>query len=238
MAFPGTYNINYYKGDTLEFRVYPKDSSGGTFPLSQFVSPNGVTKFTIAPARGSSSGTVEGYAQISNDQTYILCAITPANGASLTAGTIYEYDVEIARSSADYDYVYTLLTGSVTVAEQVTQTGTLSIPNNPTDLLLDSSTTNSLTISWTAPEAGGTPEGYEVYIIPFTLDPVTILAAIGGTPEDLVLVPETTHTFTGLDAGTDYLVGVRSYNDVGPAAIETVLTNALLGAYTTEEESS
>jgi len=123
MAFPGTYNINYYKGDTLEFRVYPKDSAGGTFPLSQFVDPDGVTKFTIAPTRGSLVGSVEGYAQISNDQTYILCAITPAVGSSLDSDTVYEYDVQIARSSVDYDYVYTLLTGSVTVTEQVTQAG-------------------------------------------------------------------------------------------------------------------
>jgi hypothetical protein len=238
MAFPGTYNINYYKGDTFEFQVYPKDSAGGAFPLSQFVSPNGVTKFTIAPTRGSSDGAVEGYAKISNNQTYIQCAITPANGASLTAGTIYEYDVEIARSSADYDYVYTLLTGSVTVTEQVTQTGTLSLPDNPTGLLLDSSTTNSLTISWTAPEGGGTPEGYRLYIIPYTLDPIVIQAAISGTEYEEEPAPATSYTFTGLDAGTDYLVAVRSYNDVGPASELTTLSNLLLGAYSTEEESS
>jgi len=136
MAFPGTYNINYYKGDTLEFRIYPKDSTGGAFPLSQYVSPNGVTKFTMATARGTSEGTIQGFAEISNDQTNILCAITPANGAEMTAGQEYVYDVEIAKTDANYDLVYTLLTGTISVTEQITQPGTLTIPNNPTDLTL------------------------------------------------------------------------------------------------------
>jgi len=36
MAFPGTYNINYYKGDTLEFRIYPKTADGEAFNLSPY----------------------------------------------------------------------------------------------------------------------------------------------------------------------------------------------------------
>ena len=238
MAFPGTYNINYYKGDTFEFRVYPKDSAGGTFPLSQFVSPNGVTKFTIAPTRGATTGIIEGFAEISNDQTYILCSITPANGSVMTPGVQYVYDIEIARSSASYDYVYTLLTGNISVVEQVTQPGTLTIPNNPTGLTLVDATANSLSISWTAPTAGGTPEGYKLYIIPYTLDPATILAGLSGAPADTVTAATTSYTFSGLNAETGYLVGVRSYNDVGDASLETVLNNALLGPYTTDAEGS
>jgi hypothetical protein len=121
MAFPGTYNINYYKGDTFEFRVYPKDSAGDAFPLSQYV--DGTTSFVIASQRGATSGLIEGYAQISNDETYILCAITPTNGAAMNPGTEYVYDVEISRTDAPYDYTYTLLTGTITVTEQVTQPG-------------------------------------------------------------------------------------------------------------------
>lgn len=121
MAFPGTYNINYYKGDTFEFRVYPKDSAGDAFPLSQYV--EGTTSFTISSERGTTEGLISGYAQISNDETYILCAITPTNGASMVAGTEYVYDVEISRTDAPYDYIYTLLTGTISVTEQVTQPG-------------------------------------------------------------------------------------------------------------------
>ena len=228
MAFPGTYNFNYYKGDTFEFRVYPKDAAGGTFPLSQFISPNGVTKFTIAPSRGATSGLIEGYAQISNDQTFILCAITPTNGQSMTAGTPYVYDVEIARTSASYDYIYTLLTGNITVVEQVTQPGELSLPDNPTGLTLEGLTTNSISLSWTAPATGGTPEGYKIYVLPYTVDPATILAKLTAGPDYTVDDSTTSYTITGLDSATAYLIGIRSFNDVGDAPAFEGITPLIL----------
>jgi hypothetical protein len=243
MAFPGTYNFNYYKGDTFEFRVYPKDSAGGTFPLSQFASPNGVTKFTIAPSRGATSGTVQGYAEISNDQTFILCAITPANGAQLTPGTPYVYDIEIARSSATYDFVYTLLTGNITVTEQVTPPGELSLPNNPTNLTLLGLTSNSISVGWTAPTSGGVVDGYKIYVLPYTTDPATILAALSAPPQFTVGSATTSYTITGLSASTGYLIGIRSYNSVGDAlafdgATPLILTNLLAGPITTLPEVS
>jgi hypothetical protein len=238
MAFPGTYNFNYYKGDTLEFRVYPKDSTGGTFPLSQFVSPNGLTKFTIATSRGATTGIIEGYAQISNDQSHILCAITPANGAEMTAGTQYVYDIEISRASALYDYVFTLLTGTISVTDQVTQPQSLELPNNPTDLTLDGITTNSISISWTAPVAGGEVENYKLYILPYTTDPIVIFGALSGTPTATVGSETTSYTFAGLSSSTGYLVGVRSSNTLGDASIETVLSNLLAGPITTLAEVS
>ena len=243
MAFPGTYNFNYYKGDTFEFRVYPKDSAGGTFPLSQFVSPSGITKFTIAPSRGATSGVIEGYAEISNDQTYILCAITPANGALMTAGTAYVYDVEIARASASYDFVYTLLTGNITVTEQVTQPGELSLPDNPTDFVLSGVTTNSISVGWTAPTTGGEPDGYKIYVLPYTVDPATILAKLAAGPDYTVDSETTSYTVTGLTPATGYLIGISSYNSVGDApAFEgltpLILSNLLAGPITTLPEVS
>lgn len=122
MAFPGTYNISYYKGDTFEFRIYPKDSSGAIFPLDGYDLVNGV-KFTIAPARGSSgaSNQVEAFAEISVDRTYINCAIPPSAGNLLDANTQYVYDIEISKVGANsYDYTYTLLTGTIAVTDQVT----------------------------------------------------------------------------------------------------------------------
>lgn len=225
MAFPGTYDINYYKGDTLEFRIYPKDSNGDTFPLSQYVSPNGTTRFTIATSRGASTGLISGYAQISNDQTYILCAITPANGALMTAGAEYVYDVEIARADAAYDYVYTLLTGSISVTEQITPVGDLAVPNNPTDLTPTGFASDSISISWTAPAEGPEPTLYEVYILPYTIDPLEILAGLQAGPADTVEHPDTFYTLTELSPETDYLVGVLARNDVGPATTETLLSN-------------
>jgi hypothetical protein len=217
MAFPGTYNFNYYKGDTFEFRVYPKDSAGGTFPLSQFASPNGITKFTMAPSRGATSGIIQGYAEISNDQTFILCAVTPENGAVMTAGTPYVYDVEIARADAEYDFVYTLVTGNITVTEQVTQPGELSLPDNPTNLTLLGLTTNSISVGWTAPTTGGDVEGYKIYVLPYTVDPTTLLAALSSDPQFTVGSETTSYTITGLSPATAYLVGIRSYNEVGDA---------------------
>ena len=243
MAFPGTYNFNYYKGDTFEFRVYPKDSAGGTFPLSQFVSPNGVTRFTMSPSRGATTGLIQGFAEISNDQTNILCAVTPTNSLSMTPGTNYVYDVEIARTSANYDYVYTLLTGNITVVEQVTQPGELSLPDNPTGFVLAGVTTNSISVSWTAPTTGGEPDGYKIYVLPYTTDGATILAKLTAGPDYTVDAETTSYTVTGLSAATGYLVAIRSYNAVGDAvAFEgltpLILSNLLAGPITTLPEGS
>lgn len=119
MAFPGTYNISYYKGDTLEFKIYPKDASGAAFDLSSF-SSNGTAKFTIADQRGSSGSQIQATAEIASDLTHVKCVITPSQGAQLDPGTQYVYDVEISRTvSGSYPYVYTLLTGTVSITDQV-----------------------------------------------------------------------------------------------------------------------
>lgn len=117
MAFPGTYNINYYKGDTYEFRIYPKDAAGEPFDLTDF---DGSETFTIANARGEAAvTTVVAYASISDD--HILCAIRPADATNLVAGTTYYYDVQIdATGDNGYDLVHTLLTGTITVTDHVT----------------------------------------------------------------------------------------------------------------------
>jgi hypothetical protein len=119
MAFPGTYNISYYKGDTLEFKIYPKDASGAAFDLSDF-SSNGQAKFTIATARGSGATQILATATIASDLTHVACVITPSQGSSLSSAIQYVYDVEISRTvSGGYPYVYTLLTGTVSVTDQV-----------------------------------------------------------------------------------------------------------------------
>jgi hypothetical protein len=81
MAFPGTYNISYYRGDTYEFKIYPKDASGAAFPLTGYDLSEGV-KFTISSDRGNAGidDQIEGYSAISADRTHITCAIRPENG--------------------------------------------------------------------------------------------------------------------------------------------------------------
>jgi hypothetical protein len=118
MAFPGTFNFNYYKGDTYEFRVYPKDASGQVFDLTSFND----FRFTISDRRGPEGleNQIEAFAELSEDASFILCTIRPVDGNSLSVGLQYVYDVEISKSSSPYDLVYTLVTGNITVTEQIT----------------------------------------------------------------------------------------------------------------------
>jgi hypothetical protein len=118
MAFPSTFNINYYEGDTYEFKIYPKNSVGGVFTLTpppgqdQFWTP----AFTIATSRGAGATQIICDAAIGSDST-ISCEIKPAKGRQLVAGTSYVYDVQISNSSTGK--VFTLLTGTVSVTADV-----------------------------------------------------------------------------------------------------------------------
>jgi hypothetical protein len=113
MAYPGTYNINYYQGDTYEFKIYPKNSIGAVFNLSDGFS----VQFFIATARGAGSTQFECQATIGEDSV-ITCRIPPGVGRSLTAGISYVYDVEV-KKPAD-SLIYTLLTGTVSVVADIT----------------------------------------------------------------------------------------------------------------------
>jgi hypothetical protein len=120
MAYPGSYNINYYRGDTLEFRIYPKNANGETFSLSGF----STAKFWIQTQRGNAgyAGRIECLASISSDYSYVLCVIPPTTeaGLALTAGTNYVYDVEVSKTvPGSYNLVHTLLTGNVSVTDHV-----------------------------------------------------------------------------------------------------------------------
>jgi hypothetical protein len=117
MAFPGTYNINYYQGDLYEFNIYPKDSTGATFNISDYS-----VAFTISTTRPAGSTAYEGIAIISNN--IVSCKIPGGIGKQLTPGTTYQYDVQIRKSGTsinDPDRIYTLLSGQITVTADVTR---------------------------------------------------------------------------------------------------------------------
>ena len=141
MAFPATYDFNYYKGDTFEFRIYPKKNDGTVFDLSSFYlptnyanTPDDVTdlsvpydsaQFTISTVRGSAGTPIKCFARVSDDWTFVQCAIRPGDAASLVAGTEYVYDVEVkkpagAPGTGSYELVHTLVTGKITITDQVT----------------------------------------------------------------------------------------------------------------------
>lgn len=114
MAFPGTYNFNYYRGDTYEFKVYPKLESGAAFDLTGYTAT-----FTVANKRGSGATQFPMVAPtINTAEGSILCAISTTNGRNLTSAGAWVYDVQISKTNGGY--VHTLLTGTINVTEDVT----------------------------------------------------------------------------------------------------------------------
>jgi hypothetical protein len=125
MAFPGTYNFNYYAGDTFEFFVYPKNSTGTEFDeLSNYTA-----LFLVATSRGASASIIdsldssEALATI-EDGDHVSCTIKPAGGRKLTDAA-YFYDLQIentSASSSSFGKVFTLLTGTINVTQDVAVT--------------------------------------------------------------------------------------------------------------------
>lgn len=111
MAFPSTYNFNYYRGDTAQFVIRPKNSNDGSaFNLTGYSAI-----FTIANQRGSLGTQVTAVATVDTATNIVTCTITPLVGRSLSAGN-YVYDVQIDNISQ----TFTLLTGSITVTDDIT----------------------------------------------------------------------------------------------------------------------
>jgi len=110
MAFPGTYNFNYYRGDRYEFVIRPKTANGGAFDLTGYSAD-----FFVANARGENKTQYEMQAIVDSSADTVTCTILPGSGEDLVAGT-YVYDVQIDSGAT---LVYTLLTGSITVTEDV-----------------------------------------------------------------------------------------------------------------------
>ena len=113
MAFPGTYNFNYYRGDTFSFIIRPKDANGGAFPLDAY----STAVFTIANKRGDGATfTTTGTATIDTVNDIVTCTIASTTGANLDAGTLYYYDVQISYGAI----ITTLLTGTITPTDDIT----------------------------------------------------------------------------------------------------------------------
>lgn len=119
MAFPGTYNINYYKGDTLKFRIIPQDNAGNAYNLSPY--SNNTVTFAFAESRGGPTepGYHRCYAIVSETGGYIECTIRPEDSAYLDPDKVYVYDVQISKSGENFPEITTLLTGNITVQDQV-----------------------------------------------------------------------------------------------------------------------
>ena len=117
MAFPGTYNFSYYRGDTYQFVIRPKNANGTTFSLDDYA---GNADFTIANVRGSTGTQISATATVDTGTDIVTCTITGTQGRQLVAGTTYVYDVQITDTTTDPDVVFTLLTGTITVTDDIT----------------------------------------------------------------------------------------------------------------------
>ena len=112
MAFPATYNIQYYKGDVYEFLIRPKSSAGEPFPLTGYTAD-----FYISTGRGVNAGlTKDASADIEGNS--VICSISPSRGNDLQSGTVYYYDVTVKKGASE---VYTLLTGTISVTGSITE---------------------------------------------------------------------------------------------------------------------
>ena len=111
MAFPGSYNFNYYRGDTAQFVIRPKNANGSAFDLTGYTS-----QFFIANQRGSAATQYEAQAVVNATTDIVTCTILPGVGGTLDAGS-YVYDVQISNGAA---LIFTIVTGTISVTEQVT----------------------------------------------------------------------------------------------------------------------
>lgn len=238
MAFPGTYNFNYYKGDTYQFKIYPKNSAGDPFDLQPFLdAQTGAVHFTIAEKRGNGATTIIPASAIITTltgQQCILCTIRPADGEQLTGGSSYVYDVQIKdTSSVLYPYIYTLLTGTITVTDEVTtpeiSNAITVIPNAPTNFaVVGSPTSSSITFSWSSPSytTNNVPTGY-------TIVRNTSASIDGAVPiATLAISDGTSYTDTNLSPNTVYYYGIIATNSAGPSLQEVAI------AYMTDPQTA
>ena len=116
MAFPATYNVLYYRGDTYEFVIQPKNSDGTAFNLTDY--PSASATFTIASrTAGVDTFVLNGGVSINSADSYITCTISNTQGSNLVQGTSYVYDVQI--KSTDAVNTFTLLAGTLTVTNDI-----------------------------------------------------------------------------------------------------------------------
>jgi hypothetical protein len=121
MAFPGTYNFSYYRGDTLEFKIFPKLENGAKFDLTNYSA-----KFTAANKRGAVvQGSGVQQVQFTNpvinvSEGSITCLIDSVNGKLIQAGPPWVYDIEIKKTITPAR-TSTILTGTITITEDITQ---------------------------------------------------------------------------------------------------------------------
>lgn len=111
MAFPATYNFNYYQGDTYDFTILPKNSDGTPFDLEDYTA-----EFTVSTERGSGGTRYYCTAVVDVNTTTVTCTIPHLTGRDFNTTITHVYDVQITKGSQ----VHTLLTGTISVQKEIT----------------------------------------------------------------------------------------------------------------------
>lgn len=171
MAFPGTFNFSYYRGDTYEFIVQPKDSLGGEFDLTDFDA-----EFNIATARGGAIATTASYASggASGATSFVISSANPAIAAGQkVTGTGIASNTAVASVSG------TTINLSQATTAQVA--GTLTFSNQYAGTAVVNEATNIITCSIT-PAIGRNLIGGVSYVYDLQItDGIKIFTILTGT---------------------------------------------------------
>lgn len=167
-------------------------------------------------AMGNYSGSVVKYFEIKNMSSNDISAYIegePAETAVYTGSQICPVPVMDSTLVKDKDYTLTYSRNTNIGKASVTVTGINSYSGSktyyfvivPADITasFDTATVDSITVSWTAQNGAG---GYRLYISDVSGEELAQTATVGGET--------TTYTFTGLETGKDYKVGVAAFADV------------------------
>jgi hypothetical protein len=171
MAFPGTYNFNYYRGDTFSFIITPKNSSGGSYPLTGYSA-----EFNIATTRGGAVSTTATYSSGGGSGSYTV-VIATANSSIVLGQKIT--GTGIAPNTFVAGINGTTITLSDATSSQIA--GTLTFSNQYAATAVVNEVSNVVTC--TIPAAigryliGGTAYVYDVQIT----DGTSIYTILNGT---------------------------------------------------------
>ncbi|NUO55662.1 MAG: chitinase [Hamadaea sp.] len=163
-----------------------------------------VTDTSIALSWGAASGTVTGYRVYEGSTLVTTVTGTSATISGLTKCTSHTYTVAAYNSVGE---------SAKSGGTSATTTGCTTVPPVPSGLSITGSTTNSLSLGWTA-SAGAT--GYRVY------EGTTLVTTVSGT----------TATVGSLSACSSHSYSVSAYNSNGESAKSATVSGTTTGCST------
>jgi chitodextrinase len=180
------------------------DNKPPSVPGGLVVSSAGQTNVALTWRPSTDNVGVVGYGVYSNGRLVASSTSTSYTLAGLTCGTSDSLAVDAYDAAGNRSSRATVTTS--TAACPVTQSGTQP-PTAPTGIALDTRTTTSISITWTASTDNVGVAGYDLYAGSSEVGTATAAAAA--------------YTFTGLTCGTSYTLGVDAFDAAGNHSPET-----------------